>query len=95
MVLVVLVAEGGAGMRTMDIFMATGRPASATGKVACVVAIPDLDDTRGCLLLKVTLQAEIGIPNLQHLVVDRAVRHMTSYATFTGSFMLKYIRSVL
>jgi len=46
-------------------------------------------------LLEVTLHAEIGVPDSEHLGVDRTVSGVTDSAAFAGSFVFKDVRASL
>ena len=78
----------------MHRLVATRRPASALLQAQRVVRSANENRTTANLL-KMATQAEVRIPHLEHLGIDRAVRGVTSRATFAQSLVLKNVRSAL
>jgi hypothetical protein len=76
-------------VRTVDCFVATGRPTRAATYEAAVITPPNQESARGGLFLEVTLQTERLIAGLEHLVVHRTVGRVTDYAALSRRFMLE------
>src|SRR6185295_3351296 len=90
-----LITEVGVDLRTVNRFVATGRPTGALLQTSGVIAIADEDFAVGPLLLEMTFEAEVRVALDQHLLVDRAVRRMAGHAAFADRFMFKHKRAAL
>ena len=86
-----LVAHGFAGIRAVDVFVATGDPAGAVLQASAVIFATGENRavTRDCRVFKMALEAEIGITLDEHLLVYRAVRVMADSASFDHGVMLE------
>lgn len=90
-----LEAQGGADVRAVDGFVATCGPARSATEEGGMIATADHDHTGGGLLLEVTLQAEVRVPRLEHLVVHRTVRAVARDAALAGGLVFEHIRAGL
>lgn len=75
--------------------MAAGCPTRAAGDESAVICSADQQLPGGRLLLEMTLQTERLIPCLEHLVVHRPVRIMTSDAPLAQRFVFENKRALL
>lgn len=82
-------------LRTVDRFVASGRPAGALRQTIGVVGIADENSAALLLLLEVTFQAEHGAAFGQHSRVHGAVRRVAADTAFLQRFMLENERSAL
>ena len=90
-----LVPQVSVNLRTMDSFVATGRPTSALRQTSGVIRIANQDPARRGLLLEMALQAQRGIAFREHALIDRAVRRMAGSAALFGSFVVEDKRTAL
>ena len=80
----------------MHRLMTTGAPAGTASQSAGRAVVGAANDNPGRrLLLEMALETKIGVARHQHLVVDRAVRIVTSGAAFAHRFMLEHKRTAL
>lgn len=70
--------------------MASGRPAGPLRQTSRVIRIADENSAAGFLFLEVALQAQRLIAFGEHSRVDRAVRRVTTDATFTQRLVLEH-----
>ena len=82
-------------LRTVNRFVAAGRPAGALLQARRVIAVPDENLAVGGLLLEMALQAESGVALSKQSLVHRAVGRMATDAAFTDCFMFKNERPAL
>ncbi len=75
--------------------MAAGRPAGSLGQTGSVIGIADENSAAGFLFLEVTLQAQGLVALVEHSRVDRAMRRVATYATFTQGLVLENERTGL
>jgi hypothetical protein len=82
-------------VRTVNGFMATGRPTGAASKSAGVVLAANEYSSAGGLLLEMALQAKSGVAFGKHARVDGAVRPVAGSAPFADRFVLEDERPAL
>src|SRR5213075_2309991 len=82
-------------LRTVNGFVATGRPARPLLQSTGVIAVPDENLAVAGLLLEMAFQTQVRAALREHFLIHRAVRRMAGDATFAHRFMLKNKRPAL
>ena len=76
-------------LRTVNRFMAAGRPAGALLQPARVIVIANENLAVRRLLLEMAFQAEIGVALREQFLIHRAMRRMAGDTTFANRFVFE------